>query len=353
MNACYCICSPIGSSPVDKRRRGFTLIELLTVIAIIALLIGILLPALSKARDAAKNVKTKAAMKAMGDGLENFRTDYPRETVGDSYPSSAGGDDPTEAESGVEIFGAQWLVRYLMGKNLDGYIPPRSVPKRYWGTTAGEEQVGWYSDPPEVTDPPAEPFPRATYLVPDGDSVAAPRDMTGAPASAVGAIYENPVLIDTYGGPILYYAANATVANRGNAPIVTGDDDVYKALFNSGDNAMFTGGKVCFGRGAVRQCVGPFEPWDFGGGTHSKFEFPWQDWSDPDTTPDFADPDDGVPGEPESFAYFIMNKGIYETTYDEDTQRGSVVPCRKDSFLTISPGKDGLFGTADDLTNFN
>ncbi len=50
-------------------RRGFTLIELLVVVTIIAMLLAVLMPSLSRAREQAKAVKCLAHLRELGHGM--------------------------------------------------------------------------------------------------------------------------------------------------------------------------------------------------------------------------------------------------------------------------------------------
>ena len=61
-----------------KNKNGFTLIELLVVMAIIALLLGLLLPALTKARNTARQVKDATQIKQIHTGWVTKGSETPR-----------------------------------------------------------------------------------------------------------------------------------------------------------------------------------------------------------------------------------------------------------------------------------
>ncbi len=70
------ICSPWATTRGPAGTRGFTLIELLVVISIIALLVGILLPALGAARKTAQNSQCLSNIRQMDTAAMSFAADH-------------------------------------------------------------------------------------------------------------------------------------------------------------------------------------------------------------------------------------------------------------------------------------
>ena len=139
---------------------AFTLIELLVVVAIIALLISILLPSLSTAREQAKMVKCGAHQRAIGQAVVQCQLD--REGF---YPTY---DDGTPATKGKQVYMLTWVdVLYdldYLGNTEVGVCPtdkrPDSIARLrgdQWGFKFAKHQMGLNAE--------GEPGVRSSYAI--------------------------------------------------------------------------------------------------------------------------------------------------------------------------------------------
>jgi type II secretory pathway pseudopilin PulG len=286
-----------------NRKAAFTIVELLTVMSIIVILIGLLVPALNQVRKFAREVRQQAQFNSINVAIELFNSEF------DSLPDSSATDP-----EGNSYCGAMKLAEAMVGQDLMGFHPD-SVFMSNGKNLGGDKQLYHNAQGPPVNidinarKGPYLPIENANaYRLQDiyGETGTGPFEPTHFVLCDVFGRVTHKGTGKRIGMPILYYKANTA-----NTMHDLSNPDNPDNIYDYHDNQEL----LMLGK--------PWDPPDQGGEPH-KLAI-----------------EDGQVG-----ARFYMN-----TWNDQVTTRER--PFRADTYILISAGNDGEYGTADDICNFD
>jgi len=280
------------------KQKAFTLIELLCVIAIIALLMAISLPSLSKARQVARSNSSRAVLRSIDAGCEIFYNDF------GWYPPSAPTCDPIvwQNKPNGDLSGVHLIARAMLGHDTRGIdVKARGLLMAPDGICMSENDY-------------VKLERKGAYMEISKNVARIDSEYTDTAEDDYSAL-EMPVLVDAFANPILYYRASS----KSKCSFLYSG-----AVYNLNDNAAVTG----------RDEVGrPVRGWRFAKS---------------------AKQDDG-PLHPMGYLGMTEKQGSFvNKLHVEKVAIGfeTTIPKNPNRFILYSAGPDDTFGTEDDIGNW-
>jgi len=232
------------------KRRGFTIIELLTVMSIIVILISLLVPSLNAVRRYSRVVRQKGQFHNIGTGLEMFSIDF------DGYPdSSENASKGIAPPEGAPYCGAMKLCEAMLGRDGLGFHP-RS---RFVADGLDENGVDLYPEPPPggLSDPTYAANIRErkhTYIDADKYQKVSLEDLCGVDPGRITPFTEpNAVICDVFqrvhgeisrkkiGMPVLYYKADTSKLEHDPNTVVIPPGTACTNIYDYRDNYLLLG----------------------------------------------------------------------------------------------------------------